>query len=126
MLLGGIAITQLPQWVEGYLAPLAGAPAAVVQQAIRRLAVACAGLIALPLQGFGIYLWWFALRVRRSGRLPPPGMRVISDTPVLVGAAALRRAGRVQLGAALCILLGPALGGWSFVQLMRLTGVLTG
>lgn len=124
VLLGGVAITQLPAWVEGYLASLAGATPDMIAQAIQRLAWLCAVLIALPVQAFGLYLWWFARRVRRSGRLPPPGMRVAIDTPVLLGAAAQRRARRMRVGGALCLLLGPALGAWSFVQLVRLADLL--
>jgi len=49
--------------------------------------VTCALLV-----GFAAYLWRFAGRVLRDQRFPPHGQRVIRDTPVLEGAAALRRA----------------------------------
>ncbi len=48
----------------------------------------------LPLLGGAVYLWRFASRVIAARRFPPPGMRVIRDTPVLSENRALVR-GRV-------------------------------
>ncbi len=50
---------------------------------------------SIPLVAASAYVWRRALRARVARRMPPPGERVIRDTPVLVGEAALRQA-RIQ------------------------------
>ena len=47
-----------------------------------------------PLFGFSVYLWSLGGRVTRFKRFPLPGHRVVRDTPILEGQAALAR-GRV-------------------------------
>ena len=41
-----------------------------------------------PVLGLGAYLWRLGQRTIRSGRYPPPGLRVVRDTPVIVGGEA--------------------------------------
>ena len=50
-----------------------------------------AGLFAAPLLVFAAYLWAFGTKVVRTGSFPPPGHRVIRDTPSLAGAEAIQR-----------------------------------
>ena len=50
-----------------------------------------AGLFAAPLLVFAAYLWAFGTKVVRTGFFPPPGHRVIRDTPSLAGAEAIQR-----------------------------------
>ncbi len=69
----------------------------------RLLAVMWLGLV-LP----GVYMLWFASRVWRSGRFPPPKARVIRDTRLLTGAAALARARLLTLFGISAITLGVA------------------
>jgi hypothetical protein len=47
-----------------------------------------------PVFGFCIYLWSLGGRVMRDQRFPLPGQRVVRDTPILQGQAALAR-GRI-------------------------------
>jgi hypothetical protein len=49
------------------------------------------GLLVAPLLVFGAYLWSFGSRVIRAESFPPPGHRVIADTPSLAGAEAVQR-----------------------------------
>jgi len=73
------------------------------------MGASCALLVAL-----GVYLWRTGARVHAAGRFPPPGMRVLHDTPVLHGAAASRRARLLQgMGVALLICcLGLVIATW--------------
>jgi hypothetical protein len=45
----------------------------------------------LPLAASGGWLWRFGSRVVNAGRFPPPGLRVVKDTPVFEGPTAVRR-----------------------------------
>jgi hypothetical protein len=45
-------------------------------------------LTAGPVLGMAAYLWQLGQRTLRSGRYPPPGLRVTRDTPVESGRAA--------------------------------------
>lgn len=80
-----------------------------------------AGLFAAPLLVFAAYLWAFGTKVVRTGSFPPPGHRVIRDTPPLAGAEAVQR-GRGFRSLAL-FFGGGALVLW--VLLWRLAAVLT-
>ena len=62
----------------------------------RTVAVALASLTCGPLLVFASYMWHLGSRVRRAGRYPPPGFKVVRHTPVLTGAVARRRARVVQ------------------------------
>lgn len=50
-----------------------------------------AGLFAAPLFVFAGYLWSFGAKVLRTESFPPPGHRVVRDTPSLAGAEAIQR-----------------------------------
>lgn len=50
-----------------------------------------AGLLALPLLFFAAYLWSFGAKVVQAESFPPPGHRVVGDTPSLAGAEAVQR-----------------------------------
>lgn len=45
----------------------------------------------LPVAVLAAWLWVYGARVRRAGRFPPPGAKVLRDTPVLLGDAARLR-----------------------------------
>ena len=95
------------------LHPLAAARAMRAVQAF--LAVMMAGAL-----GLGLYLGWISRRILASGRFPPAGHRVISDTRVRRGAEA-RRYGFGGLAMAAATVLLTALIVW---QANRLFGLL--
>lgn len=66
-------------------------------------------LLSLPLLALAAYLWALGRRIVNTQRFPPAGMRVIRDTPVLTGDAALRRGRWLQLLAVTLGLLSLAL-----------------
>ena len=57
-------------------------------------------LTAGPVLGVAGYLWHLGRRIVRVERYPPPGFRVVRDTPVVIGKAASRHGRLVQAFAA--------------------------
>jgi hypothetical protein len=68
------------------------------------LLLAAAGL-SVPLVLFAAHLWSLGSRVLQARQFPPPGYRVIRDTPVVVGPAAIARGRGLK---ALALFLGAA------------------
>ena len=48
-------------------------------------------VVTAPGLGVAWYLWRLGARVARSGRYPPPGLRVLHDTEIVTGAPAILR-----------------------------------
>jgi hypothetical protein len=73
-----------------------------------------------PLLGLAWYLWRLGHRIRRAGAFPPPGFKVVRDTPVETGQAARRRAVVIQtlavVLAAGALLMAAAL--WRLISLL--------
>jgi hypothetical protein len=59
-------------------------------------------LLSAPLGAFAVYLWSLGAQVLRAQQFPPPGYRVIRDTLIIDGKAALSR-GRGLKVLALCL-----------------------
>lgn len=89
-----------------------------------RLVICSWGLalaVVVPMLLLAAYLWRLSARIVHSGFFPPPGMRVIRDTRVLFGRAAVRRGRLLKVLASLA---GATAIGFVFV-LWRLTSLLT-
>jgi hypothetical protein len=67
-----------------------------------------ATVLSAPLVAFAVYLWSLGAKVVRAGAFPPPGYRVVRDTPVITGRAAVGR-GRGLKALALCLGVASAL-----------------
>ena len=84
-----------------------------------RLAVyVSAFVLSAPVIAFAIYLWLLGARVLRAQQFPPPGFRVIRDTPVVGGQGAVTRGHAIQV-VAVCLGLAAAilcLFFWRFTQ----------
>ncbi len=63
----------------------------------RLLAGVLAVLTAVPAAGMSVYLWRLGGRTLQANRYPPPGLRVVRDTPVAVGETAARRGRALQI-----------------------------
>ena len=61
-----------------------------------------AAVLTAPLLAFAAFLWSLGAKASRAREFPPPGYRVIRDTPVMSGSAAVLR-GRGLKGLALCL-----------------------
>ena len=76
------------------------------QAVVRRLgavltATACVG--GLGFVGISAWLWRLARRIRRADQYPPPGTKVLKDTPVRTGLAAWKIAAKAELAAVLAL-----------------------
>lgn len=67
-----------------------------------------AAVLSAPLLAFAFYLWSLGAKVLRARQFPPPGYRVVRDTPVMGGQAAVSR-GRGFKVLALCFGIASAL-----------------
>ncbi|HSS66131.1 MAG TPA: hypothetical protein VLS27_17015 [Gammaproteobacteria bacterium] len=67
---------------------------------IGRINVLLGALLLTPLLGFAAWLWSLGGRTLRARAFPPPGLRVIRDTRVITGEAAMTRGRRLKLLAA--------------------------
>jgi hypothetical protein len=79
------------------------------ETAFRGRLVICAAavLLAAPLIAFALYLWLLGAKVVRAQQYPPPGLRVIRDTPVISGPGAVTRGQAIQV-VAVCLGAGAA------------------
>lgn len=115
--LGGVALWALQRWLDGVAAGSRGAGSLLAL-----VFGATVGVNVLALAALGAYLWRYGARVRAASQFPPPGARVIRDTPVLRGSAALRRGRLLQgLGASFVVCcVGLAAAAWRFHALFPL------
>jgi hypothetical protein len=78
--------------------------------------------LSAPVLAFAARLWRLGARVLRARQFPPPGYRVIRDTPVISGPAAVSR-GRVFKALALCLGVAAVLMWLLLWRLVRTLGV---
>jgi len=100
VVVGALAGLLLMVAVERYRLPLQDWLLSDPAQFARRivlLAHLAAALLTAPLLGFAFYLWSFGVQVMRMQRYPPPGCRVIRDTPILQGPAAQTHGHRLKM-----------------------------
>ncbi len=79
-------------------------------QRLNIIIILLAVLFLAPLIGFAAYLWSLGGRILRAREFPPPGLRVIRDTRVVTGEAAVSRGHWLRLLAVGCVTAGFALG----------------
>lgn len=82
------------------------------------LLILTAALVVVPLGWLAAYLWKLGARVEAAAEYPPPGCRLIRDTPALCGKAAIARA-RALKSAALALLAAMGLLGWLFWRVIK-------
>lgn len=90
--------------LEDWLASLDALPVAEARAALLVAMAWTQAGAGLLLVGLAAWLWRFGAQVLVAGRFPPPGIRVIRDTFVLLGDAARRR-GRLLQAAAVTLVL---------------------
>jgi hypothetical protein len=115
--LGGLLISGFDHFREPFREWLASEPAETARRAKLVLSVSIF-VLSVPLIAFAIYLWLFAAKVLRAQQFPPPGYRVIRDTTVVRGPAAVTRGHAMQV-LAVCLGIGAAvlcLFFWRFAQ----------
>lgn len=104
---GALLIAGFEHFREPFREWLSSEPAETARRA--KLAVyVSAFILSAPVIAFAIYLWLLGARVLRAQQFPPPGIRVIRDTPVVGGRAAEIRGHVIQV-LALCLGVGAAI-----------------
>jgi len=66
-------------------------------QRVKLALLLLAALLLAPLLVFAAYVWSLGERVLRAREFPPPGLRVIRDTPVIRGERAVSRGRLLKL-----------------------------
>jgi hypothetical protein len=124
VMLGALVGTLLIVGFERYRTPLRdwffSEPRELVHRA-KLVFLLSATVLSAPLVALAVYLWSLDVKVLRAGQFPPPAYRVIRDTPVIGGQAAVLR-GRVFKVLALCLALASPL---LWLLLRRLAWVLS-
>jgi hypothetical protein len=104
---GALLIAGFEHFRESFLEWLSSEPAETVRRA--KLAVyVSAFILSAPVIAFATYLWLLGARVLRAQQFPPPGFRVIRDTPVVGGRGAMIRGHVIQI-LAVCLGMSAAL-----------------
>jgi len=102
--IGGLLISGFDHIREPFRAWLVSDPADTARRA--RLALSVSILVlSVPGIVFAIFLWLFGAKVLRAQQFPPPGFRVVRDTPVVRGPAAVTRGHAIQV-LAVCLGMG--------------------
>ena len=104
--LGGLLISGFEHFREPFREWLQSDPAETARRA--RLALSVSMLVlSVPAIAFAIYFWLLGKKVLLAQQFPPPGYRVIRDTPIVRGAAAVSRGHAIQI---LAVCVGVAVG----------------
>jgi hypothetical protein len=95
---GGVAITLFERYREALLGWVAADP----QPRARLVLGAVAAAAVVPLLACAAYVWRIGVRTLRAGEFPPPGFRVVRDTPVVTGPPAMARGRLLRVFALAC------------------------
>jgi len=111
VVIGALVGSLLIVGFERYRAPLREWVLPEPEQLVHRLKLLfllSAVAVSAPLFGFAAYLWSFSGKVLRAQRFPPPGHRVVRETRILQGQAAISR-GRSFKVLAVCLVVAGTL-----------------
>jgi hypothetical protein len=104
LILGGALLVALyfheeriSEWAREHLFQLAQQPTFLFLVAF---------VLMLPLVGAAVHVYRLAGRVVTSQRMPPPGQKVIKDTPIITGSKAVRQGRSMQVIAVLMAVIG--------------------
>ncbi len=82
----------------------------VLTKRVKVVFLLLAAFLIAPLLALAVYLWTFGGSVLRAREYPPPGLRVIRDTPVITGEGAVSRGRLLKVLALACGIASIALG----------------
>lgn len=114
--------------INAYFENLQDLAAESPASAIQKVMFVLSGVLVAWLLGalaISIYLHRFARRVFSSQQFPPPGTRVIKETPIIRGQAALRRAKIIQMVAFIFALFAAVFPVIIYLMVKSLFGSLT-
>jgi len=102
--LGVLLISGFDHIREPFRAWLESDPAETARRAKLVLSVSIL-ILSVPVIAFAIYLWRFGAKVLQAQQFPPPAFRVVRDTSVVCGPAAVTRGHAIQV-LAVCLGMG--------------------
>ena len=117
---GALLIAGFEHFREPFQEWLSSEPAETARRAELAIYVS-AFILSAPVIAFAIYFWLLGARVLRARQFPPPGFRVIRDTPVVGGRGAVIRGHVIQI-LAVCLGVSAALVWLFFWWLARTIG----
>lgn len=91
---------QINQWLIARFDKLVGQP---------EILFLIAFVVMLPLVGVAVHVYRLADQIVKSERIPPPGKKVIKDTPIITGKKAVRQGRGLKFTAVLMGLFGALL-----------------
>jgi hypothetical protein len=94
--IGGLLISAFEHFREPFREWLLSDPSETARRGKLTVYVS-AFILSGPLIGFALYLWLLGARVLRAQQFPPAGYRVIRDTPIVRGPAAVTRGQVIQV-----------------------------
>ncbi len=100
----------------GEVEKLAGDNLDLAIEKMLRLTAIVAWIGGFGFAGSAFWLWRLSRRIGLSGRFPPPGMKVVADTPVKTGSKARSIANLARMTAIMCLLVG-TVGMWYLYDL---------
>ena len=105
--IGALLIAGFEHFREPFREWLSSEPAETARRVELAIYVS-AFIVSAPVIAFAIYFWLLGARVLRAQQFPPPGFRVIRDTPVVGGRGAMLRGHAIQV-LAVCLGVSAAL-----------------
>ena len=93
---GALLIAGFEHFRELFHEWLSSEPAETARRAELAVYVS-AFILSAPVIAFAVFLWLLGARVLRAQQFPPPGFRVIRDTPVVGGRGATVRGHVIQI-----------------------------
>ncbi len=110
-LLVAIVVVTLPGYVllEQWLSDLGNKSPAEGLQKLLTFFLWGTGVFSALVTAVGVQMWHVGGRTKQSMRFPPPGMKVIRPTPILLGPQAVRRGTFFQIIGTCLIVLAAAL-----------------
>jgi hypothetical protein len=117
----GVLLKVGADWFRSPLAHWVLADPAAADQRLGYVLFAMALLMSTPLLALAVFFYSLGRRTVRSGEFPPPRWRVVRDTPVISGAAAVSRGRLLLVLAALCLLAAAGVATMLWFYLKTLT-----
>ena len=88
--------------LERYRIPLRDWMMQEPAQRLKHFFLLLAAILTGPLIAVAVYVWTLGKKIIRVREFPPPGLRVLRDTPIIMGEKAIARGRLLQVLAVIC------------------------
>lgn len=121
LLIGGVVFWMV---FDEWMSELRDLPIEEAKQSLSRAFLLCMGIMIVCVCIVGWHCWWVGERVRQTLRFPPPDAKVVRDTVVLLGQAAVARGRLLKVFGVILMFCAMALGVMSWWVFTMFHGVL--